>query len=531
VPVLTGVDVLAVQRFVFASNRLRDVAAASWLLEQVTRGDVVGHAQEAGGDALTAAGAVAVLRFADRAAAARFATSYTRHLLEKLPEADVALVHREYPDGALARALLAVQVDLARAKTEFLPSVPLRGLAVTAACRDTGLPAVAVLPDPEQAAVPLAAVPAEGRRLRNEVRGQHDQVLKDARAALPPTRELPDRMAFPLLTDDVAGSSAGDRSEVAVVHVDGNQIGALISGRLTKLAQRAVSDGEVAEEYRLLSKGLSERGEAMLTAVARHTVDAVVPTDREDGPRWLVAGTVPELAVPLAVAEDGAVQLPLRPVLLGGDDLTLVCDGRIALDLAAMAVRAFAAPLATAGHRGQFSACAGVAVVPAHAPFLPAYQLAAELCTSAKARWRTGGQVGGALDWHLGSVAPGQSVVVLRSARTNTGQQLTCRPYTIGNGAGVTSWEWLRDTLLPALRGDGWKQRRSKVHALAVAVPSGPGAVHDLLEAWRVVTPDLRLPPPLDDDDPFGGTAGTPLLDAAELLDRAQFLVPIGTGP
>jgi hypothetical protein len=310
VPVLTGVDVLAVQRFVFASNRLRDVATASWLLEQVTRDDVVAHAEAAGGEALTAAGAVAVLRFADRAAAAaRFATSYTRHLLEKLPEADVALVHRGYPDGALARALLAVQVDLARAKTEFLPSVPLRGLAVTAACRDTGLPAVAVLPDPEQAAVPLAAVPAEGRRLRNEVRGQHDQVLKDARAALPPTRELPDRMAFPLLTDDVAGSSAGDRSEVAVVHVDGNQIGALISGRLTKLAQRAVSDGEVAEEYRLLSKGLSERGEAMLTAVARHTVDAVVPTDREDGPRWLAAGTVPELAVPLAVAEDGAVQL------------------------------------------------------------------------------------------------------------------------------------------------------------------------------------------------------------------------------
>ena len=529
-PVLTGVDVLAVQRFVFASNRLRDVAAASWLLEQVTRGDVVGHAQEAGGDALTAAGAVAVLRFPDRAAAARFATSYTRHLLEKLPEADVALVHREYPDGALARALLAVQVDLARAKTEFLPSVPLRGLAVTAACRDTGLPAVAVLPDPEQTAVPLAAVPAEGRRLRNEVRGQHDQVLKDACAALPPNRELPDRMAFPLLTDDVAGSSAGDRSEVAVVHVDGNQIGALISGRLTKLAQRAVSDGEVAEEYRLLSKGLSERGEAMLTAVARHTVDAVVPTDREDGPRWLVAGTVPELAVPLAVAEDGAVQLPLRPVLLGGDDLTLVCDGRIALDLAATAVRAFAAPLATAGHQGQFSACAGVAVVPAHAPFLRAYQLAAELCTSAKARWRAGGQVGGALDWHLGATSPGVSVASLRSARAQQGQHLTCRPYTIGNGTGVTSWEWLRTELLPALRGDLWGARRGKVHALAEATPRGRGAVHDLLETWRVVTPDLRLPPPLADDDPFGGTAATPLLDAAELLDRAQFLVSAGTG-
>ena len=525
-PVLTGVDVLAVQRFVFASNRLRDVATASWLLEQVTRDDVVAHAEAAGGEALTAAGAVAVLRFADRTAAARFAGSYSRHLLERLPEADVAFAHREYRDGALAQALLAVQIDLARAKTELLPSVPLRGLAVTAACRDTGLPAVTVQAEAEQSAVPLAAVPAEGRRVRNDVRGQYDWVLEAARAAQPRDRPLPDRMQFPLLIDDVAGSSAGDRSEVAVVHVDGNQIGALISRRLRNLVQRGASDSTVTQEYRLLSDSLSERGRAMLAAAGRRLVDSVV----QQGPGWQVAGAVQELDVPLVTAADGAVQLPLRPVLLGGDDLTLVCDGRIALDLAATAVEEFAAPDA-AGSGTQLSACAGVAVVPAHAPFLRAYQLAAELCTSAKARWRTTGGIGGAMDWHLGSVPPGQTVPSLRSARAEQGQQLTCRPYTIGSATGVTSWEWFRTELLPGLRGGSWASARGKVHALAEATPRGSDAVHDLLETWRVVTPELTLPPPLDHDDPFAGTAATPLLDAAELLDRAQFLLPAGKRP
>src|SRR5262249_55209954 len=32
------------------------------------------------------------------------------------------------------------------------------------------------------------------------------------------------------------------------------------------------------------------------------------------------------------------VYLPIRPILLGGDDLTFVCDGRVALDLAATAL-------------------------------------------------------------------------------------------------------------------------------------------------------------------------------------------------
>lgn len=31
--VVTGIDVLGIQRYVFASNRLRDVLAASWMVD------------------------------------------------------------------------------------------------------------------------------------------------------------------------------------------------------------------------------------------------------------------------------------------------------------------------------------------------------------------------------------------------------------------------------------------------------------------------------------------------------------------
>ncbi len=36
-PVVTGIDVLGIQRYVFASNRLRDVLAASWMVDHVVK--------------------------------------------------------------------------------------------------------------------------------------------------------------------------------------------------------------------------------------------------------------------------------------------------------------------------------------------------------------------------------------------------------------------------------------------------------------------------------------------------------------
>lgn len=75
--------------------------------------------------------------------------------------------------------------------------------------------------------------------------------------------------------------------------------------------------------------------------------------------------------------------LPLRPVLLGGDDITCLCDGRIALDLAETALKEFARhPVPHLGPDGEetsLTACAGVALVKAHAPVHRSYELAEDL--------------------------------------------------------------------------------------------------------------------------------------------------------
>lgn len=86
--------------------------------------------------------------------------------------------------------------------------------------------------------------------------------------------------------------------------------------------------------------------------------------------------------------------LPLVPLILGGDDLTVVCDGKFALPFIKKFLAAFEgetesnpdiSPLARAALGvGRLSACAGVAIIKPHFPFSVAYNLAADLMQVAK---------------------------------------------------------------------------------------------------------------------------------------------------
>lgn len=89
--------------------------------------------------------------------------------------------------------------------------------------------------------------------------------------------------------------------------------------------------------------------------------------------------------------------LPLRPIIIGGDDITFICPGRMGLQYAESFIRYINsedlltddlyAHLKAATGRSfskSLSCCAGVAVVPAKYPFFRAYELAEQLCDEAK---------------------------------------------------------------------------------------------------------------------------------------------------
>lgn len=513
--VLTAIDIMGVQRFIFSSNRLRDVVAGSFLVHQSTARDGALSGLLSDENILLAGGGNAILEFSSIEEARAFTASYSRRLYDEMPGLEAAVVHKVFEKGGLVQAIEGIRIELECMKTERLPASPLLGLSVNAPCSETGLPAVDF--DKAEPTVRLSAGILSRRKQTDEVNRHWGNYLEGKPGFAFP-REL-----------DYLGRSRGDTSLIGVVHVDGNGVGRKISAWLSERSGNGEDDDTVRREYREWSQAIDSLGKASFQAVVERVSRAIVKAPKEGQESLKITGIPAELGFELKMA-DGKWLLPLRPVLLGGDDLTFVCDGRIALDLAAAALSVFEG--SNVLHLGKITASAGVAMVRTHAPFSRAYELAAGLCASAKYMLKQKNKEECALDWHIGASRPGETVESIRGRQYRQDKNiLTCRPYCLGSGKDAPeTWRWLSETLLDdedvGLRGKRWSERRNKVKAFPELVRQGGNDVKSALESWRIVDRGLKLPQPIAQNG-FRSDR-TPLIDAVELLNLYLALTPEG---
>ena len=515
-PILTLIDILGIQRFVFASNRLKDVVGGSQLVNECSGWDGWLAPQAQAGRVVVAAGGNALLIFETLDEARELAADFSRRVLDDAPGLDTVVVHREYAAGELSAAILASKIDVAAAKARRRPSVPLLGLSVTARCNETG--AVATQLDPrEGASVPISAGVAARREALLRCRKSDRKVLRNVEVAGLDESGL--RLGFPFENDHL-GRTHEETSWIGVVHVDGNGIGQRVAAWLAGCQARGAGDDEVVAQYRALSAGLNKLGQAAFEAVCRRVAGAIECNAKG---KYVLACSALGQHLELK-AKGGLLFMPVRPILIGGDDLTFLCDGRLALDLAEAAMAVYEA--ASVEVLGPVRACAGVALVKSHAPFSRAYVLAERLCGSAKGWLREAkAEMQCALDWHVGMVDPHEMLDSLRARdyRWRRGD-LTCRPYLLGDPERPEreSWRWLARTLLGdstsehGLRGRRWADHRGKARRLAIVAREGPDALADELAAWQTSQPTLVLPKGLERGFL---EKKTPLLDAVELMD------------
>ncbi len=549
-PVVTGIDILDIQGYVFASNRLRDVLAASWMVDHVVKREADSLLQwgMTADHVLLAAGGNAIVEFASLDEARTWTQRYTRWLQDEAPGLEVVVAHRPYVGRSLAWGLRALAVDLARAKLERSPGASQLGLSVTAACSVTGLPATSL--DPHEH-VPISR--HIERLRRNDVQRRAKERWN---GFLPEKLERAGGWSadFPLELD-MMGRSRDETSLLGIVHLDGNGVGRAITAWLNHCLGEEVDDQRVRVEYHEWSRAIDDLGARVLRTMVQRVASCIVKEENDHGEeRCVVRGTPYELGFPLRDSRDDKIRktaghtvfLPLRPILLGGDDLTFVCDGRITLDLAAAALREFEAHqiphLGEGGGDRTLTACAGAALVKAHAPFHQACDLAERLCTSAKRARRDENErrqvdTGCWLDWHVGSTRPAEAIEDLRR-REYQDENLTMRPYPLVEFRGrEQSWAWLetelvgpgrtRETAERGFRGAAcWAGSRGRVKRLGSLVPDGSDGIQRQVEAWNAIEDEdgVQLPAGLA----AGGFIGcrTPLLDAIELLDLHVRLEP-----
>jgi len=162
---------------------------------------------------------------------------------------------------------------------------------------------------------------------------------------------------FPSEFDELGQNKSNEKSktginDIAIVHIDGNNMGA-----------RFIS-----------CDGLEERS-ALSEKVATKTLESFKSLVQWIIDKYEVFGKHLQLKDKM---------LPIRPIIVGGDDITFVCNARIAVQAAHFLMQ----ELLSDNHGMSISSCAGIAVIPTSYPFFRGYEMAEQLCDSAKSKMR-----------------------------------------------------------------------------------------------------------------------------------------------
>lgn len=349
--VLVGVDLRGIQAYVYSGRRILDAVGRAALVAELTdtSDPVHGVADLVPDDCLVlrdAGGALTVV-LPDLAAARYFTGRYTRRLRDRAGDLTPVVAFVPYgpravpvpgepvPPG-LDTALAELPVRLRRARRHMsVLHTPAHGYGITAVCSVSGAPAESVDSSRplggharvrervhERVAADVARARGIGRRWH---RAHSDAWL--ASAGTSETAGAPE-LALPMEVDRL-GRDHGDVSRVAVVHVDVNGLGAILG----EYRERA-GDPAVPGSGALAQRALSTRIAGLTEGLARALVRAVAATVRtEPGRRPVVPGVGAGGSLTLDHEPPGPIRLPVRPIVVAGDDLTVLCDARLALSM------------------------------------------------------------------------------------------------------------------------------------------------------------------------------------------------------
>ncbi|EGJ09044.1 Cas10/Cmr2 second palm domain-containing protein [Rubrivivax benzoatilyticus] len=359
----------SIQSFIFETGRLADAVGASLLVDRLT-GDLDETADAAATSLLQqvmqTAGCATTVRFSRRGGGSFIAfldSDEARRRVRTLWHAALAAnaTGLRWADAvADAPSALAAARDALRACQQAgrvdRPRLPEAGPLTLRVAR-TGQPAVTVRSLAGQVEAIDAATELRRRHARRTAVA--DTLLQRFGA--------PDGLRWPRHTEPSDGSVrddgdgfpfVGGARELAFLHADGNGLGVLLRRLETG------DDGAYVERYAAFSRAVTQ---ATVAAARQAAAEVLLPA-----------------------AVDGVV--PARPLILGGDDLSLVVRADLALPFAEAYLQAFECQSTEclAALRGLgldlpgLTAACGIAIVKARFPFAQAAALAEALCQRAK---------------------------------------------------------------------------------------------------------------------------------------------------
>lgn len=337
-------DIRDIQKYIFNTNKVRDIIGASLLVENLLKRGIAEclrkhpEVKDAMQEQFIGGGNACYLFRTGRDAEIinRELSSWILKETRSLQLAIAAVPKTERYDQDYEN----LQKEMIRVKMK-MPKTSLMGaLPIVIHEETTGLPVTKVIQGPEGEERVSAEV-AEKRKMLYEI------------APVPGIK-----------FDDMVDQKEKD-STLAIVHIDGNSMGK----RIKVLMEHETNYQQAMDKMKKVSESINISFQEAFQQMEEKVIHWAERTPGEDAKKHYV-----------------------RKIICAGDDITFVCTGKLALTL----VEAFVHALndkemysdVSSGKENpeekRFSVCAGIAYMHSHFPFSDAYQIAEQCCENAK---------------------------------------------------------------------------------------------------------------------------------------------------
>lgn len=343
---LYGASVQGIQDFIFETNKLKEIAGASEIVDYICSEFFQQFFNEHSNFneanlLISAAGNIKYI-FDDRNSCEKIVYHFPKRVMEFAPGITISQavveIDSEFSRSHFQELEKRLKTQRSRATTQHG-----LGLMISERSRRTGKPGI----DWEQGVVIDA-----GQNAKRKFTGTANTSLLKK---LLPNSTTSYHHLFPQEMKEVAGGKQ-NKSWIAVIHADGNDLG----NKIMNMPQQGNSQQNFRE--------LSERIGRATQSAAKKAFDEVVKKNTEEGKLF-----------------------PFRPIILGGDDLTIVIKGELAIDFTETYLSAFEdhakeefADFGVDQFNRGLTACAGIAYIKENYPFHYGVHLAEELCKRAK---------------------------------------------------------------------------------------------------------------------------------------------------
>ncbi len=377
-PYGTVIDIASIQEFVFGSNSLKENIGASFVIARtiyheilpeilvelsfIPHQDVKSVKQkldEGSWENLSdqtndyfeigyIGGGNALLFFSTQEFAFRFIESFSLGVFERFPSIRIVYGLHRFENEDFAGDQQKLFVTLARNKNRDITTTVYPKLGITEECAHTGQAAEYHFCEDDRPIASIAKIKADSAEsAQQQLIGQFDEVLKDHYIF---TSEI-----------DQLGQTSGNNF-IAVVHIDGNGIGNRFRKCSSLLELRNLSKAVANANHNAFKETLEDIIALINSKIFKD--DSSIQL-RKKSDRWI---------------------LPIRPILIGGDDITFVALGKIGLFAANHFI--FHLEEKVLPDTSRLTACAGVSIVKTRYPFFRAYRIADELTRRSKIRSR-----------------------------------------------------------------------------------------------------------------------------------------------